>query len=136
MSYILHSYIQSYIHTPEITNRSDGHLCYKIKKQTTAMFSLIYLLFVLIPLKNHVPASASVLGSFRRSDIDLLLSIDTTTNYKFQSNYKIRIVGGIQVKDSVPYQVSIQKLQSRLPFCGGAIISKRFIITAAHCVQG
>ncbi|KAJ6219704.1 hypothetical protein RDWZM_005516 [Blomia tropicalis] len=66
----------------------------------------------------------------------MLLSNDTTTKYKFRSNYKIRIVGGIQVKDPVPYQVSIQKLQSQFPFCGGAIISERFIITAAHCVDG
>ena len=100
------------------------------------MFSIIYLPFVLVLLTNHVPASASILGSFKRPDIDLLFSNDTTTNYKFRNDHKISIVGGIRVKKPIPYQVSIQKLQSRFPFCSGAIISERFIITAAHCVEG
>lgn len=45
-----------------------------------------------------------------------------------------RIVGGFQINiTDAPYQISIQ-----FPYeheCGGAIIARRFVITAAHCVH-
>lgn len=49
-----------------------------------------------------------------------------------------RIVGGFPVSiKHVPYQISLQTLKpdgrSR-HFCGGSIISKKFIVTASHCV--
>lgn len=44
-----------------------------------------------------------------------------------------RIVGGTAVSiSSVPYQCS---LQHRQQFCGGAIISKTTVLTAAHCTE-
>ncbi|GAB0094472.1 hypothetical protein DMENIID0001_097780 [Sergentomyia squamirostris] len=45
-----------------------------------------------------------------------------------------RIVGGYEINiKNVPYQVS---LQSYGHFCGGSIISHKFIFTAAHCTDG
>ncbi|XP_033230319.1 trypsin 3A1-like isoform X3 [Belonocnema kinseyi] len=45
-----------------------------------------------------------------------------------------RIVGGVNANIAdFPHQVSIQKFGSHI--CGGSIISKNWIITAAHCVQ-
>lgn len=45
-----------------------------------------------------------------------------------------RIVGGQDAKDNqFPYQISI-RLNNR-HICGGTIISKAYVVTAAHCVS-
>uniref|UniRef100_A0A1B0G0R1 Peptidase S1 domain-containing protein n=2 Tax=Glossina morsitans morsitans TaxID=37546 RepID=A0A1B0G0R1_GLOMM len=48
-----------------------------------------------------------------------------------------RIVNGVEAKiEDRPYQVSIQKVGKGNHFCGGSIISKDIVVTAAHCLQG
>lgn len=43
-----------------------------------------------------------------------------------------RIVGGIEIiVDESPYQASLRSYGAHI--CGGAIISKEYVITAAHC---
>ncbi|XP_029171299.1 trypsin theta-like [Nylanderia fulva] len=44
------------------------------------------------------------------------------------------IIGGKDAPNGLyPYQVSLRNSKNNRHFCGGAIISKRYIITAAHC---
>lgn len=45
-----------------------------------------------------------------------------------------RIIGGVKTDiDSVPYVVLIR--QRKIHYCGGSIISKDWVLTAAHCTQ-
>lgn len=45
-----------------------------------------------------------------------------------------RIVGGIDANvGQFPYQVSLQRKDGS-HFCGGSILNKNFVLTAAHCV--
>lgn len=47
-----------------------------------------------------------------------------------------RIVGGSSaVSGRFPYQVLLRSKQKDLSFCGGAIISEQYIVSAAHCFR-
>lgn len=47
-----------------------------------------------------------------------------------------KIVGGsIARAGEFPHQVSIQQTATGNHFCGGSILNRRFILTAAHCTQ-
>jgi len=53
-----------------------------------------------------------------------------------RGNSNNKIVGGVDTeKNEYPWQVLLIDQNSRL-FCGGSIISKKEILTAAHCTQG
>ncbi|XP_076179603.1 transmembrane protease serine 9-like [Ptiloglossa arizonensis] len=48
-----------------------------------------------------------------------------------------RIVNGEDAKvGEIPYQVSLQNKGSSFHFCGGSVLNKNYVITAAHCVTG
>lgn len=50
-----------------------------------------------------------------------------------------KIVGGQTTVESAPYQISLQGLNYNngeyIHFCGGAILTEKHIVTAAHCLM-
>lgn len=48
----------------------------------------------------------------------------------------MQIIGGHDAPpEKYPYQVSLKTSGINTHFCGGAIISKKYVITAAHCLE-
>ncbi|GAB1865438.1 Trypsin-7 [Camponotus japonicus] len=48
-----------------------------------------------------------------------------------------RIVGGRNAKPGeIPYQVSLQTIQTGHHFCGGVVLNQNYVLTAAHCAFG
>lgn len=47
------------------------------------------------------------------------------------------IVGGVEAQEhEFPWQASVRRKSTDSHFCGGSIINQRWIVTAAHCMQG
>ncbi|XP_018580082.1 brachyurin [Anoplophora glabripennis] len=58
--------------------------------------------------------------------------IEPISNYTVDASVGGRVIGGMTVTpNSVPYQVAIY-INGR-SFCGGSLISRNFVLTAAHC---
>ncbi|CAF1203415.1 unnamed protein product [Rotaria sordida] len=52
----------------------------------------------------------------------------------YQPVIRTRIVGGIErIPHSWPWIVSIRLASTNSPFCGGSLITDRYVLTAAHC---
>ncbi|XP_011166745.1 chymotrypsin-2 [Solenopsis invicta] len=48
-----------------------------------------------------------------------------------------KIVGGnVAILGEIPYQVSLQIIKTEYHFCGGSIINRLYVLTAAHCMEG
>ena len=63
----------------------------------------------------------------------LFLNIDSTS--PGQSGHQ-RIVGGHEAKPGqFPYHVTVWVKGDRVPSCGASILSERYVVTAAHCLD-
>lgn len=58
--------------------------------------------------------------------------IEPVSNYTVDAPVGGRVIGGSEVApNSVPYQVAL--FINARSFCGGSLISRNFVLTAAHC---
>ncbi|KAF7995573.1 hypothetical protein HCN44_006680 [Aphidius gifuensis] len=60
---------------------------------------------------------------------------DTSVKSVVKQNEESRIINGTKATDAqFPFMVSLRRALSGNHFCGGSIISERWVITAAHCM--
>ena len=62
----------------------------------------------------------------------------TEENLKCGDHFKFerKVVGGEQAdKDEWPWMAAILYSDNNQQFCGGALISDRHVLTAAHCIR-
>ena len=53
------------------------------------------------------------------------------------ANRAVRIVGGEATEENeYPWQVALVGRRQNVPFCGGTLISREWVMTAAHCTAG
>ncbi|XP_018332511.1 brachyurin-like [Agrilus planipennis] len=62
--------------------------------------------------------------------------IAPTGPHKLASSEEVKIVGGNEAsKNSLPYQVFLRLIyDTYTSFCGASLISRRYVLTAAHCL--
>lgn len=81
-----------------------------------------------LTMQNHSKIFSNIILSF-------ILILFTITSYSASKSAKI--VGGHEAEPySYPFMVSIQYKKNGWHFCGGALISPKTVITAAHCTKG
>jgi len=74
---------------------------------------------------------------YKKSSCKLLERCTCGTPNRVFSSDKHEIKGTDVIPHSIPFQAGIAKKEDfGHPFCGGSLISKNFVLTAAHCVLG
>lgn len=66
-----------------------------------------------------------------------LILVNSVSTHEHNINVNRRIIGGDRADHGqFPYQVVLRNDKSDFVFCGGTIIHKNFVLTAAHCFHG
>ncbi|XP_053996070.1 chymotrypsin-2-like [Hylaeus anthracinus] len=66
-----------------------------------------------------------------------VFALFSLSNAGLLGRFDPRIVNGENAKPGeIPYQVSLQNKDSSFHFCGGSVLNKNYVITAAHCSVG
>ncbi|XP_035524765.1 coagulation factor IXa [Morone saxatilis] len=93
-----------------------------------------------VPPTTSIPSTpASTTASFPRSHsrkkLPLWVYTDTVVPTEGPPTTNKRIVGGeVVIPGEIPWQVALIARPSGQLFCGGSILSERWVITAAHCL--
>ncbi|CAG9833897.1 unnamed protein product [Diabrotica balteata] len=75
------------------------------------------------------PPVSIALESFSRS----LNSVCGTRNIQWKPNRQPKVIGGqVPPPGAIPWQIDL-RLEDNKHYCGGALISKRLVLSAAHC---
>ncbi|XP_060782908.1 coagulation factor IXa [Neoarius graeffei] len=84
-----------------------------------------------VPITNQTISQKK--DKLSRSRSKLPMWFNNTTE---SLNNRIRIIGGDTASfGDVPWQVALVLRKTQQVFCGGSILSKQWVITAAHCIE-
>eukprot|EP00578_Thalassiosira_sp_NH16_P024038 CAMPEP_0181095950 /NCGR_PEP_ID=MMETSP1071-20121207/10779_1 /TAXON_ID=35127 /ORGANISM="Thalassiosira sp., Strain NH16" /LENGTH=662 /DNA_ID=CAMNT_0023178339 /DNA_START=134 /DNA_END=2119 /DNA_ORIENTATION=+ len=127
--------------SPSPKSRSDENtkLMCRHHPHTTIMrsFARLSLLLVIHMLLSAREASANpnVPIMLHADDNDVTSSSESSSSESSLLSKSDRVIGGTKAEDGrYPYSVSLQNYGGH--FCGGSLIGRDVVLTAAHCVEG
>ena len=86
-----------------------------------------------LSILSITPATLAAASTSLRSHRETQDVEQTTTTANNERMFQERIIGGIQaMRGRYPYAVSLQNPQTG-HFCGGSLIAKDVVLSAAHC---